>query len=284
MPRALPMPACLAPRRCPHASRPGDVRMPRALAMPACLAPWRCPHASRPGDARMPRALAMFLQEVYESSSSFSDSETTSFYIPYNYKNEIDKEINSFKGVTSRPYKENGDRLSGNGKRGDRPARTEKPATTYGDHSQGKSTSCNLICSRVKLHDHHRFKKTATETKYRTQRFAPVIPKGWKVPSAMRITPSQYSHCHENLLKCSMAITGSQAGAWGILSRSARREKRKMKYGHVASLRTWSYCSEGLSLPTCRTCSTFVLETRAPLHLRETRHRAITSRAMTIHR
>ncbi|KAK7353874.1 hypothetical protein VNO80_19327 [Phaseolus coccineus] len=24
--------------------------MPRALAMPACLVPWKCPHASRPGD------------------------------------------------------------------------------------------------------------------------------------------------------------------------------------------------------------------------------------------
>ncbi|KAK7377780.1 hypothetical protein VNO80_03212 [Phaseolus coccineus] len=59
MPRAPAMPACLAPRRCPHASRPGDARMPRALAMPACLAPRRCPHASRPGDARMPRAPAM---------------------------------------------------------------------------------------------------------------------------------------------------------------------------------------------------------------------------------
>ncbi|KAK7353855.1 hypothetical protein VNO80_19308 [Phaseolus coccineus] len=59
MPRAPAMPACLAPRRCPHASRPGDARMPRAPAMPACLAPRRCPHASRPGDARMPRAPAM---------------------------------------------------------------------------------------------------------------------------------------------------------------------------------------------------------------------------------
>ncbi|KAK7377936.1 hypothetical protein VNO80_03371 [Phaseolus coccineus] len=59
MPRAPAMPACLAPRRCPHASRPGDARMPRAPAMPACLAPRRCPHASRPGDARMPLTLAM---------------------------------------------------------------------------------------------------------------------------------------------------------------------------------------------------------------------------------
>ncbi|KAK7353065.1 hypothetical protein VNO80_18499 [Phaseolus coccineus] len=59
MPRAPAMPACLAPRRCPHASRPGDARMPRAPAMPACLAPRRCPHASRPGDDRMPRAPAM---------------------------------------------------------------------------------------------------------------------------------------------------------------------------------------------------------------------------------
>ncbi|KAK7371767.1 hypothetical protein VNO80_05132 [Phaseolus coccineus] len=59
MPRAPAMPVCLAPRRCPHASRPGDARMPRAPAMPACLAPRRCPHASRPSDARMPRAPAM---------------------------------------------------------------------------------------------------------------------------------------------------------------------------------------------------------------------------------
>ncbi|KAK7331532.1 hypothetical protein VNO80_10225 [Phaseolus coccineus] len=71
------MSTCLAPWRCPHASRapatfaclsrPGDARMPQAPAMPACLTPGdarvpharRCPHASRPGDARMPHAPAM---------------------------------------------------------------------------------------------------------------------------------------------------------------------------------------------------------------------------------
>ncbi|KAK7356676.1 hypothetical protein VNO80_15951 [Phaseolus coccineus] len=37
----------VAPWRCPHASRPGDVRMPRALAMSAYLAPWRCPYTPR---------------------------------------------------------------------------------------------------------------------------------------------------------------------------------------------------------------------------------------------
>ncbi|KAK7373428.1 hypothetical protein VNO80_06835 [Phaseolus coccineus] len=46
------MSAYLAPWRCPHTSRPGDVRIPRALAMSAYLAP---------GDVRIPRALPMSL-------------------------------------------------------------------------------------------------------------------------------------------------------------------------------------------------------------------------------
>ncbi|KAK7356686.1 hypothetical protein VNO80_15961 [Phaseolus coccineus] len=65
----------LAPKRCPHASRHGDVRMP--------LAPWRCPHASRalampaclsrPSDARMPRALA--IDQVGSSSGVQAEHE-----------------------------------------------------------------------------------------------------------------------------------------------------------------------------------------------------------------